>query len=1160
MSLLRIGANGPLIRLANGGFISTSASPPAQTAPGVVATLAASSVTQTGLTLQWSASTGSTPITYAIYQKLHSGSTYTSVGTTANTTFPITGLQSATQYDFYVVASNSVGTASNGNVVSTFTSGQPPTAPSNIDTATIINITQNGFTIAWQAPSGTQPITYTPQYKLHSDSVWTSLSTTTALAANVAGLTATTQYDARVLASNSAGSTSTGTSTTATTSGITTGGAPGPLAGINFTQPYPIHPDSYFNSVGFATPVDGIGPFVITLTGNPNGAYRTFVDTWDGHSYTYDNRTIIQATNPGTTTDQITLQCVDARGDQVSGTFTINKTSGTVTAVTMNNRNPNYNINPTDTFANGPFYTPQVVSPGGSLGYFEPIQIKDTTTGLDSTNFQVSYGAIRIAPNACPPGTYPVEVTMSNGTITLAPFAYTIQMLPIPTPFIDWTIPSVSTSTAVGTQFGTAKATTIANLPKWFIIDPTDTFEISIQTGAIRLRTTPTTTDSITIQIKVTDYTQTATKSFVIPISTGTVVPSTNMTMSIPSNLVNVGRNQVVGTPTVSGISGTKLWTMTQDNENLEGRLTNGYRDPFTDYTAHFAIDSSTGAITAPGLLGAKTYHLTVTCSNGVNSCTRVFAIPVAWAPTTTTYYVGRGMAAAHPGIGYETMAEVKALCQGNRTDTAHVYVMADADPDYYASDNGTRDNNYGLRFAWTGPIIIEGVAANGVDQPRLGGSVTSYRGGSDMRGKGFMTCGDGDFILKNLHFSHSLGDYGIGLEATRKDGACFGNYQIENCRFEYCDNGIESGAGCIDVRILNTEVVGCGSSVVGSGITHNLYIGLQWSLYVDGLLSVMTEVGHELKTRCFYGTIKNSRFYDLERGHASAQIDMPNGCAYTIDNCKFHKGAMADAPHSVQFAREFDSSQIAYQAMPRHSLSITNSSFWIAALDGSHYGTPSAINAFAQTDTFGNPSMNITADNNSFYLSPRATVKTEQTVNSLPPPTITLTNSTILTVPPALDLTRPALSGSFPTIPWKVFVWQGPSGGDDSFDEYNAVQINPGFDDKRIPASTAIGAVLGVCDAFGNYADNRTGTPPGTNPFGPGSTWNISQDGVYYSSPPNDNPWAPVGRYGITTHSDGTATLTVTGTLTPGVDVIQLRVVGPTGTICKNRFYVAVI
>jgi hypothetical protein len=87
------------------------------TAPSAPASLAASNVAQTTLTLNWSASTDNVAVTgYDVYQ----GST--KLGSTANTTTNITGLTAATAYTFSVKAKDAAGNvSSSSNVVNVTT-------------------------------------------------------------------------------------------------------------------------------------------------------------------------------------------------------------------------------------------------------------------------------------------------------------------------------------------------------------------------------------------------------------------------------------------------------------------------------------------------------------------------------------------------------------------------------------------------------------------------------------------------------------------------------------------------------------------------------------------------------------------------------------------------------------------------------------------------------------------------------------------------------------------------------------------------------------------------------------------------------------------------------------------------------------------------------
>ncbi|PKH49872.1 peptidase S8 [Tenacibaculum sp. Bg11-29] len=80
------------------------------TAPSAPSSASASSVTQTSLTLSWSASTDNVAVTeYDVYQGA------TKIGSTANTTMNVTGLTAATGYTFSVKAKDAAGNVSSSS-------------------------------------------------------------------------------------------------------------------------------------------------------------------------------------------------------------------------------------------------------------------------------------------------------------------------------------------------------------------------------------------------------------------------------------------------------------------------------------------------------------------------------------------------------------------------------------------------------------------------------------------------------------------------------------------------------------------------------------------------------------------------------------------------------------------------------------------------------------------------------------------------------------------------------------------------------------------------------------------------------------------------------------------------------------------------------------
>jgi cellulose binding protein with CBM2 domain/fibronectin type III domain protein len=98
--------------------------PPDTTAPTTPANLAATNVTQTGLTLSWSAASDTVGVTgYAVYRGA------TKVASPTATTTAITGLSAGTAYAFTVRALDAAGNASGASAPLAVTTASPPPPP-----------------------------------------------------------------------------------------------------------------------------------------------------------------------------------------------------------------------------------------------------------------------------------------------------------------------------------------------------------------------------------------------------------------------------------------------------------------------------------------------------------------------------------------------------------------------------------------------------------------------------------------------------------------------------------------------------------------------------------------------------------------------------------------------------------------------------------------------------------------------------------------------------------------------------------------------------------------------------------------------------------------------------------------------------------------------
>ena len=213
-----------------GGESPFAATTGISTLPGAPTALTASAITQTTLTLSWTAPTG-TVTGYELQRAIDAGFTVglTSIPVTGTpTTVDVTGLTANTAYFFRLRALNASG-ASSYTAAQATTLPNPPAAPTNLSASAI---TQTSLTLSWTAPAG--PITgYTLEYS--TDNTFASGVTTlnpggAATTQAITGLTANTTYFFRLKATNTGG-----TSAEATAQATTLPTVPGVPTGFTAT-------------------------------------------------------------------------------------------------------------------------------------------------------------------------------------------------------------------------------------------------------------------------------------------------------------------------------------------------------------------------------------------------------------------------------------------------------------------------------------------------------------------------------------------------------------------------------------------------------------------------------------------------------------------------------------------------------------------------------------------------------------------------------------------------------------------------------------------------------------------------------------------------------------------------------------------------------------
>ncbi len=181
------------VNITSGGGSDTEA-------PTAPSNLASSNITETSVDLTWDASTDNVGVDhYIVYQD---GS---SIGTTANTSYGVTGLTESTTYTFTVKAEDAAGNvsdASNALDVTTQSSAdtEPPTAPTNLASS---NITETSVDLTWDASTDNVGVDH---YTVFQDG--NSIGTTANTSYSVTGLTGATTYTFTVKAEDAAGNVS----------------------------------------------------------------------------------------------------------------------------------------------------------------------------------------------------------------------------------------------------------------------------------------------------------------------------------------------------------------------------------------------------------------------------------------------------------------------------------------------------------------------------------------------------------------------------------------------------------------------------------------------------------------------------------------------------------------------------------------------------------------------------------------------------------------------------------------------------------------------------------------------------------------------------------------------------------------------------------------
>ena len=183
-------------------------------APSNPTSLSASNITETTLSLSWNASTDNVGVTdYDVYI----GGSF--IGSTASTSFNVSGLTVVTSYSFTVKAKDAAGNQSGDSNTANATTVDL-TAPSTPSSLASSNVTETSVDLSWSTSNDNVAVA---SYDVYQDASF--LANISSTSYSVSGLSASTSYDFYVVAKDAAGNTSSNSNTeTVTTNASNPGG------------------------------------------------------------------------------------------------------------------------------------------------------------------------------------------------------------------------------------------------------------------------------------------------------------------------------------------------------------------------------------------------------------------------------------------------------------------------------------------------------------------------------------------------------------------------------------------------------------------------------------------------------------------------------------------------------------------------------------------------------------------------------------------------------------------------------------------------------------------------------------------------------------------------------------------------------------------------
>ena len=264
---------------------------PAPTAPSAPTNLTATAASSTQINLTWTAPTSGSPATGYQLERCQGAACSTFapvVPAPAGTTYSDTALTASTSYSYRVLATSAAGPSTYSATATATTQAPAPTAPSAPTNLTATAASSTQINLTWTAPTSGSPPT---GYQLErcqgvACSTFAQVATPTLAASSDTGLTASTSYSYRVLATSAAGPSTYSATASATTQAAT---PPPPSAStptfvqVNATVPQSISVPSAL--IAFAAAQTAGNLNVVAIGWNDTTATVASVTDTSGNTY-----------------------------------------------------------------------------------------------------------------------------------------------------------------------------------------------------------------------------------------------------------------------------------------------------------------------------------------------------------------------------------------------------------------------------------------------------------------------------------------------------------------------------------------------------------------------------------------------------------------------------------------------------------------------------------------------------------------------------------------------------------------------------------------------------------------------------------------------------------------------------------------------------------